>query len=60
MLSINYELANELSIDTSDEMQLVEYFSGNTVPKDAEAIAMAYAGHQFDFLFLNWVMEEQF
>ena len=47
MLSINYELANELSIDTSDEMQLVEYFSGNTVPKDAEAIAMAYAGHQF-------------
>ena len=47
MLSINYELANELSIDTSDEMQLLEYFSGNTVPKDAEAIAMAYAGHQF-------------
>ena len=26
---------------------MVEYFSGNTVPKDAEAIAMAYAGHQF-------------
>ncbi len=46
-LSINYELAKELSIDTSDEAQLLEYFSGNTVHKDATAIAMAYAGHQF-------------
>ena len=47
MLSMNYELANELSIDTSNEIQLLEYFSGNTIPKDARAIAMAYAGHQF-------------
>ena len=46
-LSINYELAKELSIDTSDEAELLEYFSGNTVHKDATAIAMAYAGHQF-------------
>ena len=46
-LSINYELANELSIDTTDEAKLLEYFSGNTVHKDATAIAMAYAGHQF-------------
>ena len=46
-LSINYELAKELSIDTTDEAKLLEYFSGNTVHKDATAIAMAYAGHQF-------------
>jgi len=47
MLSMNYELANELSIDTSNEIQLLEYFSGNIVPKNSMTIAMAYAGHQF-------------
>ena len=47
ILSMNYELANELSIDTSNEIQLLEYFSGNIVPKNSMTIAMAYAGHQF-------------
>ena len=40
-------LANDLSIDTSDEAQLLSYFSGNAVPENASAIATAYAGHQF-------------
>ena len=47
VLSLNYALANDLSIDTSDETQLLKYFSGNAVPENASAIATAYAGHQF-------------
>ena len=47
VLSLNYALANDLSIDTSDETQLLAYFSGNAVPENASAIATAYAGHQF-------------
>jgi len=47
VLSLNYALANDLSIDTSDEIQLLKYFSGNAVPENASAIATAYAGHQF-------------
>ena len=47
VLSLNYALANDLSIDTSDEAQLLSYFSGNAVPENASAIATAYAGHQF-------------
>ena len=47
VLSLNYALANDLSIDTSDEAQLLAYFSGNAVPENASAIATAYAGHQF-------------
>ena len=44
---MNYQLANNLSIDTSDNAQLLEYFSGNKVPDNSSTIAMAYAGHQF-------------
>tara|TARA_B100001996_G_scaffold235783_1_gene182070 strand:+ start:1228 stop:2682 length:1455 start_codon:yes stop_codon:yes gene_type:complete len=47
VLSMNYQLANNLSIDTSDNAQLLEYFSGNKVPDNSSTIAMAYAGHQF-------------
>ena len=46
-LSLNRELANELSIDTADEKKLLQYFSGNSVPGNSSTLAMAYAGHQF-------------
>ena len=46
-LSLNRELANELSIDIADEKKLLQYFSGNSVPGDSSTLAMAYAGHQF-------------
>jgi len=46
-LSLNRELANELSIDTADEKKLLQYFSGNEVSKDSSTLAMVYAGHQF-------------
>ena len=47
LICLNHELANDLSIDTTDEIQLLQYFSGNEVPEKSSAIAMAYAGHQF-------------
>ena len=59
-LSINYELANELSIDTTDEAKLLEYFSGNTVHKDATAIARLMPAINLETLYLSWAMEEQF
>ena len=50
LLLWNKSLANDLSI--SEELQsnkelLSQYFSGNKLPKGAEAIALAYSGHQF-------------
>jgi uncharacterized protein YdiU (UPF0061 family) len=47
IICLNRSLANDLSIDTNDETQFLQYFSGNELPANSSPIAMAYAGHQF-------------
>ncbi len=45
----NYNLADELGLNFSsiDKKDLSKLFSGNSLPEGSEAIAQAYAGHQF-------------
>ena len=49
LLLINGELAKFLGIDIDldDKAALANLFSGNALPKNANPIAQAYAGHQF-------------
>ena len=46
---VNHSLSNELGINLSnlDLEYLASVFSGNQLPAGSDAIAMAYAGHQF-------------
>ena len=49
LIILNKELSRDLDLDFSsiDNDQLANMFSGNLLPKGAETIAQAYAGHQF-------------
>ena len=49
LIQFNKKLADEMgvSLNSLDEQALGKLFAGNTVPEDAEPLAMAYAGHQF-------------
>ena len=49
LIIFNEKLANSLGIDLSydDEEVITQLFSGNSLPKDSNPIAQAYAGHQF-------------
>ncbi|MEQ6884978.1 protein adenylyltransferase SelO [Salicola sp. Rm-C-2C1-2] len=49
LIRFNSPLAEELGIEVneSDEHELASVFSGNSLPENAEPIALAYAGHQF-------------
>jgi uncharacterized protein YdiU (UPF0061 family) len=49
LLLFNDELSKSLGIDLDldDEVMLANLFSGNALPKNANPIAQAYAGHQF-------------
>lgn len=49
MVIFNTALAESLGIDVSKSTQdeLAQVFSGNALPKGADPIAQAYAGHQF-------------
>ena len=49
LLLFNADLAKSLGIDlpVDDKKMLAQIFSGNTLPKDSNPIAQAYAGHQF-------------
>jgi len=49
LLLFNVDLAKSLGIflPTTDKEMLAQLFSGNTLPKDVNPIAQAYAGHQF-------------
>jgi serine/tyrosine/threonine adenylyltransferase len=49
LIRYNAALAKELGIelDSEDESNLAEIFSGNVLPEGANPLAMAYAGHQF-------------
>ena len=49
LVILNEELASNLKLDFSkiDKKKLAEIFSGNTIPKETNTIAQAYAGHQF-------------
>ena len=51
VLAWNQELAVELGIESlaDDEQELARIFSGSVRPSGVEAIAMAYAGHQFGY-----------
>src|SRR6476661_8132440 len=46
LIRVNTELALSLDLDP-DWLAGLEVLAGRNVPKDAEPIAMAYAGHQF-------------
>ena len=46
LLAFNEDLAKSLGIDIGNS-NLLEYFSGNKVPKGSTPIALNYAGHQF-------------
>ena len=52
LVLLNHNLAKQLGLDfsSSDEKQLAELFTGNTLPEGANPIAQAYAGHQFGHL----------
>ncbi len=43
----NSNLALELNLDFLSEEEILDYFSGNKIPKGGISIAQAYAGHQF-------------
>ncbi|MGD1947432.1 MAG: YdiU family protein [Croceivirga sp.] len=45
----NTALANQLGLGflNNDEKKIIDYFSGNKVPKTLKPLAQAYAGHQF-------------
>ncbi|MGM1052378.1 MAG: protein adenylyltransferase SelO [Pseudomonadota bacterium] len=49
LVAFNRPLAEELGFELTqfDEARLAEWFSGNVLPKGAEPVAQAYAGHQF-------------
>ncbi|NLS14510.1 YdiU family protein [Vibrio sp. SM6] len=49
LIAFNHRLAGELNIqlNNADEEALAHCFSGNALPKGANPIALAYAGHQF-------------
>ena len=47
LIIYNKALAHELAINTSDQDALTHIFSGKTLPKGAEPVAMVYSGHQF-------------
>ncbi len=49
LVILNEELASTLNLDFSktDKKKLAEIFSGNSIPKETNTIAQAYAGHQF-------------
>ena len=51
MLAWNQELAVELGLASlsDDESELARIFSGSVRPSGVQAIAMAYAGHQFGY-----------
>jgi uncharacterized protein YdiU (UPF0061 family) len=51
VLAWNQELAVELGLDSlaDDETDLARIFSGSVRPSGVQAIAMAYAGHQFGY-----------
>jgi len=43
----NSDLAFDLGLDFLSEVEILDYFSGNKIPKGSISIAQAYAGHQF-------------
>jgi serine/tyrosine/threonine adenylyltransferase len=49
LLILNEDLAQELNIDFSaaERNQIAAILSGQSLPNDAQPLAMAYAGHQF-------------
>src|SRR5208283_5213699 len=49
LIKFNQALASELGLNTEglDADRLAAVFSGNLIPRGAEPLAMAYAGHQF-------------
>ncbi len=49
IILFNKKLASDLNLDVSEieEKELANIFSGNSLPKESETIAQAYAGHQF-------------
>ena len=47
LLAFNTALAQELGIEVEAGDDLAAIFSGNALPKGADPIAQAYAGHQF-------------
>ena len=51
MLAWNQELAFELGLESlaDNKTELAEIFSGSVRPPGIQAIAMAYAGHQFGY-----------
>ena len=51
LIKFNEALANTLGFSAADlaESDIAALFAGNTVPSGAEPIAMAYAGHQFEY-----------
>lgn len=51
LIQFNQELAHELGIDLDlSNQEIVNIFSGWTVPQNTKSIALAYAGHQFGHL----------
>jgi uncharacterized protein YdiU (UPF0061 family) len=48
LIKYNEALARQLGITTDhNDAQVADIFAGNTLPKGADPLAMAYAGHQF-------------
>ena len=49
LVILNDQLSKDLNLDFSkiDKKELSKIFSGNTLPEGSNAIAQAYAGHQF-------------
>ncbi len=49
LIKLNEDLVAELglSVESLNEAEIAEIFSGNRIPEGAEPLAMAYAGHQF-------------
>ena len=43
----NSKLAVELGLEFLSKSEILDYFSGNRIPKGAISISQAYAGHQF-------------
>ena len=43
----NSNLALDIGLESLSEIEILDYFSGNKIPKEAIPIAQAYAGHQF-------------
>ncbi|SVC24313.1 uncharacterized protein METZ01_LOCUS277167, partial [marine metagenome] len=51
LVILNHDLAKDLNLDFNyiNENKLASVFAGNELPKGAESIAQAYAGHQFGY-----------